>query len=213
MLVKDLEDRLRFLAEHHDLADSPDIALELNSIKRELAEIQQNKASRLIFKAKARWTCLGEKPSAYFLGLEKRLSKDKCISSLKDENGRTLTSPLNILAYECRYFSDIYTEDPDRLDPVQDLPLPVDEVTRITASINLPFTYRDFHSALNDLNKNKSPGSDRITPEFYLAFWDILHQLYYDNIMFSLDKGTLSQEQRAGVITLIPKKDQDRLFS
>lgn len=215
-LINDLEKRLKLLAEHHDLSDSPDTAMESQSIKRELAEIQTNKASKIIFKAKAKWTGLGEKPSAYFLGLEKRLSKDKCISSLKDENGQTLTDPSDILAYECRYFSDIYKENPDVLDPIQDFPLTRDDVPQITAShnqlINLPFTHRDFHTALKDLNKNKSPGSDGITPEFYLAFWDFLHQHYYDNIMFSMDQGTLSHEQRTGIITLIPKKNQDRLF-
>lgn len=55
---------LQFLAENHDLSDSPDVVLETESIKRELSEIQQAKATRAIFKAKAKWMCLGEKPSA-----------------------------------------------------------------------------------------------------------------------------------------------------
>lgn len=213
-LITDLENRLKFLAEHHNLSDTTDTALESQSIKRELAEIQTNKVNKIIFKAKAKWTCLGEKPSAYFLGLEKRLSKVKCISSLKDGNGKTIMDPSEILAYECAYFSDIYTENPDKLEPIHTLPHTKEDVAQVSAShhflINLPFTNRDFHDALKGLNKNKSRGSDGITPEFYLDFWDILHQFYFDNIMFSLDQGILSSEQRTGIITLIPKKDQDR---
>lgn len=210
-----LEKRLQFLAETHDLSDSSDIALEAQSIKRELAEILQAKATRAIFKAKVKWLCLGEKPSAYFLGLERRLSKDKHISTLKDEHGQILTDPSDILAYESRYFADIYREDPTLLSPVQDLPLNSEDVPHISQShrnlINTPFTHKDFFDALKQLNKNRSPGSDGITPEFYIAFWDLLQNIFYESIMFSIQQGSLSQEQRTDIITLIPKKSDRSL--
>lgn len=67
-----LEKRLLTLAEEHDLTATPDIASEVQSIKRELAEIQQQQANKTIFRTKANWTQMGEKPTAYFLGMEKR---------------------------------------------------------------------------------------------------------------------------------------------
>lgn len=211
-LAASMEKRLIFLAEQHDLTDSPDVVHEVQSITRELAEIKQNKANRAIFKAKAKWTQLGERPSSYFLGLEKRQARDRAITSLRDDEGRTLTESTDILAYEKRFFEDIYTEDPSHLDPIQDFPLMEEDVPQVTEShryINdLPFTLREFHSALKQLNKGKSPGSDGITPELYLAFWDILQDPFFDSMMFSLEQGTLSQEQRTGIITLIPKKNQ-----
>lgn len=85
--VETMEKRLKFLANEHDLSDSQDIALEVQSLKRQLSEIHQEKANRTIFKARANWIKLGERPSSYFLGLEKRQSKEKTITSLKDENG------------------------------------------------------------------------------------------------------------------------------
>lgn len=211
-----LEKRLLHLAEKYNLTETEDIVMEVQSIKRELAEIQQAKATKTIFRAKAKWMCLGEKPSAYFLGLQKRLSNDKCISALKDENGHTLTDAADILAYENRYFSGIYREDPSHLAPLEDFPLSTEDLPQVTAShkylINLPFTPRDFHEALKELNKNKTPGSDGITPEFYLAFWDVLQNPFYESIMHSIERGLLSQEQRTGIVTLIPKKSQDRLL-
>lgn len=210
-----MEKRLQLLATQNDLSDSQEVASEVQSLKRQLTEIRQEKANRAIFRAKANWIQLGERPSSYFLGLEKRQSKEKTITSLKDENGRLLTSNQDILAYEKRYFSDIYNEDPSQLHPIQNLPLSKEDIPQVTDShrqlINLPFTHRDFHTALKNLNKNKSPGSDGITPEFYLLFWDQLHNLFYDSIMFSLKEGRLSDDQRAGIVTLIPKKAQDRL--
>lgn len=121
-----------------------------------------------------------------------------------------LTNPKDILSYESRYFANIYTEDPTRLSSLQDFPLDPEEVPHITKShrnlINLPFSHRDFFDALKQLNKNKSPGSDGLTPEFYVAFWDLLQNPFYECIMFSIEQGSLSQGQRTGIITLIPKK-------
>lgn len=65
-LVTQLEDRLKFLAEEYDLVGSEDVIAEVNSIKRELSEIAKQKATASMFRSKARWAMLGEKPTAYF---------------------------------------------------------------------------------------------------------------------------------------------------
>lgn len=213
-LVHSLERRLNELAKDHDLTATPDIVSEVQSIKRELAEIQQLQANKAIFRTRANWTQMGEKPTAYFLGLEKRLAKNRTITSLKDEHGRIYTSNNDILEYEKRYFQEIFHEDLSNLDPLEDLPLQKDDIPQVSeahrAIANLPFTPRDFHIALKQLNKNKSPGSDGLTPELYLAFWDILQDHFFQSISFSLDTGLLPQEQRVGIITLVPKKADDR---
>lgn len=214
-LISNMEKRLQSLAEQHDLSDSQEVAGEVQSIKSQLTEIRQEKANRAIFKTRSNWIRLGERPSSYFLGLEKRQLKEKTMTSIKDERGRTLTSNADILAFEKRYFSNIYNEEPEQLQPIETLPITKEELPQVSEGhrqiINLPFSHRDFLTALEHLNKNKSPGSDGLTPEFYILFWDQLHQLFYDSIMFSLDQGRLSEEQHAGIITLIPKKAQDRL--
>lgn len=209
-LTSSLEKRLVLLAENHDLSDSSDVVQVVESIKRELAEICQHAANKAIFKAKAQWTQLGEKPSAYFLGLQKRHSKDKSITTLRDDSEHFITDPKDILAFQKRYFKDIYDENTSQSDPIQDFPLTLKDLPQITEShrniINLPFTTKDFLIALKQLNKGKSPGSDGITPKFYLAFWDLLEFPFYESIIFSLHQGSLSQEQHSGIITLIPNK-------
>lgn len=98
---------------------------------------------------------------------------------------------------------------------VDDLPLSKEDIPRISELNRLlldhPFTEEELHSALKSLNKNKSPGSDGITPEFYLKFWDLIRTPFVDSIFYSLENGILSEGQRTGLIKLIPKKDLDRL--
>lgn len=209
-----LENRLKVLSEDYDLTSSQDIIEETASIKRELGEIQQTKACAAAFRTKARWALHGEKPSAYFLALEKRLSKNSTITSLMDSEGHTITDNKDILEMEREYFTKIYTEPNAELDPLDLLPLSEEEVPSISdlhrLRINRPFTLEEFHDSLKDLNKNKSPGTDGITPEFLLAFWDLLKDEFFESIQYSIHQGTLTDQQRTGIITLVPKKDVDR---
>lgn len=157
----------------------------------------------------------GEKPSAYFLGLEKRQRKMNVISSLRNQEGHILTNPTDILAAEKSYFANIYSERETSLNPIDTIPLTENDVPKISDNhrqmLELPFSPREFHLALKDLGTNKSPGSDGITREFYIKFWHLLADPFFDSISYSLATGTLSNEQRSGIITLIPKKGGDRL--
>lgn len=109
--VKTLEDRLAILDHDHNLTGSPDIELEATSIKRELAEIKLQQANHIIFRSKARWAMAGEKPSAYFLGLEKRQRKTNVISAIRNELGNVVTNSKEILSVQKAYFEKIYTEN------------------------------------------------------------------------------------------------------
>ena len=64
-------------------------------------------------------------------------------------------------------------------------------------------------AALKTFNKNKSPGTDGFTAEFYLRFWDGLGQVMVDSFNYAFTTGNLSIPQRQGIIRLIPKKDKD----
>ena len=65
--------------------------------------------------------------------------------------------------------------------------------------------------ALKVSPKNKSPGSDGLSPEFYLAFWDQIGPLMVDSLNYAYSIGQLSITQRQAVISLLPKSDKDPL--
>ena len=69
---------------------------------------------------------------------------------------------------------------------------------------------RRFHKGLQ--KNRKTPGTDGLPIEFYKIFWNEIKQPFINSITYSLTNGLLSVEQRRGVITLIPKKDKDRLL-
>ena len=67
------------------------------------------------------------------------------------------------------------------------------------------------HKALLGMAKGKSPGSDGLLAEFYVAFWDVLGPDFVEVLNASFDSGLLPFSQRVALISLVFKKG-DRLL-
>ena len=62
------------------------------------------------------------------------------------------------------------------------------------------------------MKNGKSPGSDGFTAEFYKFFWIDIKYLVLDSLNYAFHNGELSIDQKRGIITLIPKKDKERIL-
>ena len=65
-------------------------------------------------------------------------------------------------------------------------------------------------NALKGMNKNKSPGIDGLTVEFYVKVWDILKHLFHKVVIHIKDEEQLSRSMKKGVISLFYKKKGDK---
>ena len=72
-------------------------------------------------------------------------------------------------------------------------------------------TTNELFKCLKTFRKNKSPGLDGITAEFFLAFWDQLKEKLFAVYEDSFSKGNLPESLMTGVVTLLEKKGKDRL--
>ena len=66
--------------------------------------------------------------------------------------------------------------------------------------------------SIKTLKNGKTPGTDGLTAEFYIFFWNGIKDLLFSSINYALEYGGLSAEQRRGMISLLPQKDKDRLY-
>ena len=62
------------------------------------------------------------------------------------------------------------------------------------------------------LANKKSPGSDGLTTNFYKFIWLDIRNLLIESHEYTCKIKELSQEQKLGIINLIPKKDKDLRF-
>ena len=66
--------------------------------------------------------------------------------------------------------------------------------------------------AVTKLNKNKSPGPDGLTPEFYQKFWDYLKKPFMEMLDESYKYKQLSSSVSNAILTLIHKKYETELL-
>lgn len=218
--IKDLRKELQTLCARQDSEedDQESTLMEIASVKRELKEVEEEKANKAMFRSKCKWARLGEKPTGYFLRLEKQRSKEKTLSNVIREDGQTISNPKDIME-ECKlFYQNLYTEDPDSLTSIEEVDRVTQGLEHPTLSdiskeqMDAPYSIEELKKALSKMNTGKCPGTDGLPPEFYSTFWEQVSPHFLESLNHSLQEGRMSTEQRRGIITLIPKKEVDRRF-
>ena len=198
--------------------DIPSVA-ELQRTKTELQRLAEHKTKGAIIRSKARWYELGEKNNKYFFNLEKRSFNRKHTEKLKTEQA-SIEEPQEIFLEMENFYSTLYTSkipaekdcnetSADFFSKVKNLPRLSKEQQDLCEGL---ITAEECWSVIQSLAKNKSPGTDGLTAEFYLRFWDDIKLPFLDCLNECFENGELSISQRRGVISLLPKKNKDPLY-
>ena len=197
---------------------SPDInqiLLHYDNLKSELQFLYENKGRQAMFRAKCRWVEQGERPTKYFFNLEKRNYNKKNIRELRQEDESTTTNDKQILYQIEAYFRDLYTSgktfSQDEYDEfIQHLQIPkLSDEDR--DNLEGPLCYEECKNVLESLQKDKSPGEDGFTMEFYKLFYDLLSENLLACLNEAYEKNKFTISQRRGIITLLPKEDASLL--
>lgn len=65
---------------------------------------------------------------------------------------------------------------------------------------------------LTELSLKKSPGSDGLTVEFYLCFWDLIKDHLLLMFKDCIRRQEMTTTMKQGLLTLIPKPGEDHLI-
>ena len=93
------------------------------------------------------------------------------------------------------------------LDVARDFPALLGDLEKICEGKK---GYSECFSVLGTFPKNKTPGNDSLTIEFYPAFWPLFGRLLVDSLNYAFEFGELSNSQKQAIITLIEKKGKDK---
>lgn len=181
-------------------------------LKGELASFEEERCKGAILRSKSKWALESDKSTKYFLNLETYRQTFNSISKLQAHNGKILNNTDDIIKEVYTYYSQLYsninTEDTDIDDFLNVVNTKVCESDRDMCDSKI--TEEEIYSAISSMKRNKSPGPDGITVEFYLKFWNQMKHTML-KVFNNIQEGEcMTRSMRLGHITLIYKNKGDR---
>ena len=194
------------------------ILMEFENLKNELTEIYSIKGKEAMFRSRTRWIENGEKPTKYFFNLEKRNYEKKIITQLKTTDGEIISDMTKINKEIENYYKNFLTSTilQEKINDYED------HFALFTSNLKNPklcqdeanelehdLTKDELLNALKGFQPGKTPGDDGFTKEFYETFFELLWRDLTDSFNEAFQTGKLSISQRRGVISLIPKDENN----
>ena len=161
----------------------------------------------------ANWIHSGEKPTSYFLGLERRNGNRKAIVRLKNMYGNLVIGSKNIMSEQLTFYSHLYTTNWREANDtyLNTLQHPTADLNDKIAMNRVLDMYK-ISQTIKQLKINKSLGMDRLPIEIYQAYNDKLCPILYDLYMYALEENKLHLSARCGIITLLAKMGKGPLL-
>ena len=199
----------------NELIINPGTSEEYFKIKEEWEALEKCKADGAIFGSKLRWIEEGERNTKYFINLEKQNYNIKYIKALIDSNGTLITDASSIINEQRKFYKNLYsTKQGSSIDEELDLTEFLQVNTSKLNAMEKQICENDLKidevaNALKQLPNDKSPGRDGFTTKFYKYFWPDIKDFLRESFVYSFKKGELTNDQKRGIINLIPKEGKD----
>ena len=180
-----------------------------------MGRIKYEKTNGILLRSKAVWIESGEKNTKYFLNLEKRNYNTKNIKSLITSENTEISKLSEIIQEKKKFYENLYdskllkNQTNDFLNQLE-IDKEIPKLNEVEKNICDEFlTIQECGKALSLLPNNKSPGSDGYTTNFYKFFWPDIKNIVFDSFIYSFEHDNLSQNQKLGILNLLPKKEKD----
>ena len=185
----------------------------IDDLEGQLSLLISKEAEGAKIRSRAQWFEEGEKPTRYFFHLEQTRAASNSFSSLFDENGVEENSQQDLENILVCFYQTLFTRDS------LDMQIQTDIINALDFSLSDYecqmceglFTLDELLAALKGLQTGKTPGSDGLSTEFYLCFWEDIGDLLLSVLNESFHAGSLAESQYEGLLWLVHKKDDRRL--
>ena len=213
-LIAALDKKLKLL-EREEVCVNPlflDTGEQIRKIKHDINEISDELVRGSIVRSRVNWELHADKPTKYFLSLEKQNHHKKTIYRIKNQKGDIVENRIEVLEEIRKFYMNLYkTKTVDIDSYVQKLEIPqISEQTK--TELDLDISIEEVGLALSKLKNGKSPGTDGLTADFYKCFYNKL-KYFLHNVMTEIaQEGLMHLTARRGILSLLEKVGKDTLL-
>ena len=194
-----------------ELQSAPTLTLQnknaLDEQRDALNSLLKNEARGALVRSRFKYTNESDSCSSFFFSLEKSNSLSKTISRIRLSSGCISEDPSEIKKHVRDFYETLYSENPSDKNALNNLSANVVTLDpSLLEDLDIHLTIEELDLAVKQLGKNRSPGLDGLTSEFYQVFWPIIRKDFLTVFTLSLESGSLPHSFRRAIITLLPKK-------
>eukprot|EP00253_Pinus_taeda_P033452 PITA_33452 len=166
-------------------------------------------------KSRAIWLKAGDENTSFFHNYSKGRKSANTIWSLKDEEGRQISTFSGLSSLGQRHFQRLFSDPGEAtigevIRTAQCFPRFVEEGE--AEELSIPISKEEVEAAMKIMAKDKSPGPDGWTIELFLFFFDLIGSEITDVVEESRQKGEVYNPFNSTFLALIPKKDDPENF-
>ena len=153
-------------------------------------------------------------PHNFFATLKRKINVNKTIYKI-NTGDRIVTEPRSILCELKKFYMNLYKSkrgtNKSKKNPFLNVDLKTlsEEEKELCEGL---VKVDEVKKVLKAMANNKSPGSDGYPAEFYKFFWSDIGVYVLNSLNEAFQVGELSQTQKQGIISLIPKGDKPREY-
>ena len=186
---------------------NPDLN-KITELKHKQNELVSLKLKGSIIRSRALYFEKYEKPTKYFYNLEKTRSKNKLWNAILDKHGNLQTGLDKIMKEQVNFYSELLKSEGYDQNEAKAL------VNNIDCCLSKDdkemceqyITENECSKVITMLKKNKSPGEDGITSEFYQDYWCVIKDEFMQMLEYTEKTKELTKSQYRGIITLLYKQ-------
>ncbi len=204
------EEKCRLKEQQHKLeklqSEHPENHGEIESLKQDIDEINQNKCNGARIRAKIKWVEESERGTKYFHGLEKTRGNNKQWTSIKDSEGKMHYGINEILKTQVNFYKNLYKKEQLVEEAVETLLSKINQTLskEDKETCEKDITKSEIDNVIKELKKDSSPGLDGLNYEFYKEYWQVIGQDFFEMID-EVTKTECTTSQYLGIIILLYK--------
>lgn len=178
--------------------------LEENNLIAQFQDSLDKEEQLLQQKSRINWIKKGDSNNKFFFSSCKARWNSNKLLSLVDDTGITHTSHTMVSKVAVDYFKSLLGNSTS----VDAFPSDI-ELSRLSEeqmqSMDAQFTNTEIFNTFKFMAKNRSPGPDGLTPEFFVNTWHIIGPQVVAAIQYFFETGSLPRIINSTAISLVPK--------